>query len=248
VEQGAREINCRRQWPEGSVAGTGPRTRTLRVLMWRRGISVANNRLVFRGAFWSLDGQQWKPIHGLLQGFISFEPGEGAGRVSPETVVALGTLVASGQDEPLARQLLREAWAQKDRSQRSALVLAITAAEVSLKHLISALVPDARCLVENPTPPLHKMLTEYLPLLPVKARLAGKILVPPNSLLDEIKTGVELRNRVVHLGHLTLAGEKLDRILCTVSDLLWILDTYQGHKWAIRHVALAVLNDWKPDV
>jgi hypothetical protein len=212
-------------------------SRTLRVLMWRRGISVAYNRLVFTGAFWSLDGQRWKLIDGLVQGYVSLE--EGAGPVSPETVVAVGTLVASGQDEPLARQLMREAWAQKDRSPRSALVLAIAAAEVGLKHCISALVPDARWLVENvPTPPLHKMFTEYLPLLPVKARLAGKILVPPNCLLHEIKTGAKLRNHVVHLGHPPLAAKKLDRILRAVSDLLWILDTYQGHKWAIRHVPL----------
>jgi hypothetical protein len=221
-------------------------SRTLRVLMWRRCISVAYSRRVFKGAFWSLgDGQQWNPIHGLLQGRLSVEPEQGCGPVSPATVVAVGTLVASGQDEPLARQLLREAWAQKDRSQRSALVLAIAAVEVGLKHCISALVPDARWLVENvPTPPLHKMLTEYLPLLPVRT-VSGKFCMPPDNLLDEIRTGVELRNRVVHLGHVKMTAEKLDRLLRGVSDLLWILDTYQGHEWAMHYVDAVVLDNWK---
>jgi hypothetical protein len=221
-------------------------SRTLRVLMWRRCISVAYSRRFFKGAFWSLDGQQWNPIYGLVQGRLSVEPEEGCGPVPPEIAAAVGALVASGQDEPLARQLLREAWAQKDQSQRSALVLAIAATEVGLKHCISALVPDARWLVENvSTPPLHKMLSEYLPLLPVRARLAGKTLEPPDDLLNEIKTGVVLRNRVVHLGHVKLPAEKLDRILRAVSDLLWILDTYQGHEWAIHYVDLVVLNNWK---
>jgi hypothetical protein len=222
-------------------------SRTLRILMWRRGISVAYNRPVFTGAFWSLDGQQWNRIYGLLQGSSSVEPQEPAGPVPPEIVAAVGALAANGQDEPLARQLLREAWAQKDQSYRSALVLAIAAAEVGLKHCISALVPDARWLVENnPTPPLHKMLTEYLPLLPVRARLTGKTLVPSDDLLHEIETGVGLRNSVVHLGHVKMTAEKLDRILRAVSDLLWILDVYQGHKWAIRYIDPAVLNNWKP--
>ncbi|MGH8647030.1 MAG: hypothetical protein ACREX4_22260 [Gammaproteobacteria bacterium] len=45
-----------------------------------------------------------------------------------------------------------------------------------------------------------------------------------------------------------MTEEKLARILRAVSDLLWILDTYQGHKWAIHYVDPAVLNNWKPDV
>lgn len=165
---------------------------------------------------------QWNPIYGLLQVSASVGPQEFRGPVPPEIAAAVGTLVASGQDEPLTRQLLREAWTQKVQSHRSAVVLAIAAVGVSLKECISALVPDVRWLVENvPMPPSHNMLTEYLPLLPVRARLAGKTLVPPD-LLHEIRTGVELRNRVVHLGHVKMTAEKLDRILLRVSDLLWI--------------------------
>ncbi|MGH8647029.1 MAG: hypothetical protein ACREX4_22255 [Gammaproteobacteria bacterium] len=141
-------------------------SRTFRIFMWRRGMSVASSRLVFRGAFWSLHGQQWNPIYGLVRLRAYVGPQEPCGPVPPEIAADVGALVASGQDGPLARQLLREAWAQIGPSQRSALVLAIAAAEIGLKHCISALVPNARWLVENvPTPPLHKMLTEYLPLL-----------------------------------------------------------------------------------
>ncbi|MGQ0595368.1 MAG: hypothetical protein ACT4QB_22830 [Gammaproteobacteria bacterium] len=71
-------------------------------------------------------------------------------------------------------------------------------------------------------------------------------LMPPDDLLHEIETGVGLRNSVVHLGDVKMTAEKLDRILRAVSDLLWILDIYQGHKWAIRYIDPAVLNNWKP--
>jgi hypothetical protein len=42
-----------------------------------------------------------------------------------------------------------------------------------------------------------------------------------------------------------LTAEKLDRILRAVSDLLWILDTYQGHEWARQYVDAVVLDNWK---
>jgi hypothetical protein len=61
----------------------------------------------------------------------------------------VSTVVANGGDEPLARQILREAWAQKSASPRSALVLAIAAAEVGFKQCVSQLVPEARWLVEE---------------------------------------------------------------------------------------------------
>ena len=80
------------------------------------------------------------------------------------------------------------------------------------------------------------MLTEYLPYLPVKLKLTGKTLAPPEDLLQEIRTGVNLRNQVAHLGNASVTSEKFDKIIKAVSDLLWILDFYQGHKWAIRNV------------
>ena len=44
-----------------------------------------------------------------------------------------------------------------------------------------------------------------------------------------------------------MTWEKLIRILKAVSDLLWILDFYQGHRWAIFYVQQAVLGAWKSD-
>jgi hypothetical protein len=222
--------------------------RVIRVFMWRRGLHVEYSLPAFAEASWSFDGHTWNPIRNLLQLHLSIGLPIKQGPVPAEITDYVGSFVANGGDEPLARQLLREAWVQKSASARSALVLAIAAAEVGFKRCVSQLVPEARWLVEEvPSPPLYKMLTEYLPHLPVKLRLTGKTLLPPEDLLREIRTGVNLRNQVSHLGNASVTLEKLDRILKAVSDLLWILDFYQGHEWAIRYVQQAVLGAWKSD-
>ena len=221
--------------------------RTIRLLMWRRGMRVDYSLSPYRTMFWSMDGEQWKPLPVRITGFVGHVgiPWR-QGPVPSEVIADVSTLVERGDDEPLAHQLMREAWVQKNASPRSALVIALTAAEVGFKHCVSNLVPDSKWLVENlQSPPLYKMLTEYLPLLPVRLRLKGKTLVPPEELLHEIRTGNNLRNEVVHQGHVKIAPEKLDRILKAVSDLLWILDVYQGREWAIKNVQ--VRNTWKSD-
>jgi hypothetical protein len=231
-----------------TIAGlTGQLGRAIRVFMWRRGLHVEYSPPPVRSsASWSLDGHTWNPIRdrvALLWGWNSIPIYQGP--VPAEITEYVGPYVANGGDEPLARRILREAWAQKSASPRSALVLAITAAEVGFKECVSELVPEARWLVdEAPSPPLYRMLTEYLPHLPVKLRLRGKTLVPPEDLLREIKTGVFLRNQAAHRGE-SVTFEKLLRILKAV--LLWILDFYQGHQWAIRYVQVAVLDAWKSD-
>jgi hypothetical protein len=224
-------------------------SRTIRLLMWRRGMRVDYSLPYYRDTFWSLDGQQWVPIQHRVAGFsgsvsLPWYQGPVPGAVLDD----VSTLVERGDDEPLAHQLLREAWTQKSVSPQSSLVFAIAAAEVGFKQCVSALVPGAEWLVENlQTPPLHRMLKEYLPLLPVRAWRKGKTLAPPDELLHEIRTGNDLRNKVSHQGHVKMTAEKLDRILKAVSDLLWILDLYQGREWAIRNVQVQVLNSWESD-
>lgn len=218
------------------------------MLMWRRGTRVDYSLPFDREAFWSLDGKQWNRIQVIVGLKITFGMPWKQGPVSGEVIADVSTLVENGDDEPLAHQLLREAWSQKIGSPHNSLVFAITAAEAGFKQSVSKLVPEARWLVENlQTPSLSRMLTEYLPLLPVRLRLEKKTLAPPNELLHEIRTGNDLRNKVAHQGHVIIAAEKLDRILRAVSDLLWILDFYQGHEWAIHNVQPGVLTGWKSD-
>jgi len=51
-------------------------------------------------------------------------------------------MIKPGAEEPLGRQLFREAWSEREMHPRSALVvIGVAAAEVGFKRLVGSLVP-----------------------------------------------------------------------------------------------------------
>ena len=84
--------------------------------------------------------------------------------VPPDEIVRL---VEEGKVEPVARQLFREAWALKDFESFKRTRHSMAAAELGVKDWIAALVPNAQWLAkEIPSPPLFKILRDYVPTLP----------------------------------------------------------------------------------
>jgi hypothetical protein len=156
--------------------------------------------------------------------------------------------VEAGAEEPLGRQLFREAWSQAHENPRSALVIGVTAAEVGLKRLIGTLIPQANWLVQEiQMPPATQIMRDYLPTLPVKARLKdGRPLTLPSKLIRQVEKAFRLRNRVVHVGVTPPSREDLFGMLEAISDLLWICDVYLGEHWAMRHVSLETQKEWQP--
>jgi hypothetical protein len=62
-------------------------------------------------------------------------------------------------------------------------------------------VPDAEWLANNvPTPPLDKLVSNYLPMLPAKLKIEGKVLKPSKRIRSAIRKGIEARNASVHAG------------------------------------------------
>ena len=148
-------------------------------------------------------------------------------------------LATAGTEEPLGRQLFREAWSQKNSRPRSALVIGVAAAEVGFKKLVGSLVPQAQWLVDEvQTPSLSNMLSNFLPTLPVKARFEGKSIRPPKALRLQLEKAVNRRNKVVHAGEPPPKWDELEEMLRAVNDFLWICDVYQGHVWAAKHISL----------
>jgi len=74
-------------------------------------------------------------------------------------------------------------------------------------------------------PPLVSMLTDYLPLLPVRARIHGSLPFAPKTMTDAFKKGVQLRNKTAHAGE-GVRSDTLKEILTAVHDLLYLLDVY----------------------
>lgn len=184
---------------------------------------------------WSRDGVFWHPAPTNFRVYW-----EVLSALTPSTAIRTDTteIVSGGGSSPLHHDLFREAWDQRHPNPRSAVVVGIAAAELGIKDLIAILVPNAEWLAFNtPAPPLIKMLTEYLPTLPARQTLGGKVLAPPDALLASLRKGVTLRNQLAHAGGPTLSTDTVIEILESVRDLLWLLDYYAGHAWALAYVS-----------
>lgn len=142
--------------------------------------------------------------------------------------------------EPVAHQLLREAWNLRHTNPRSSLVLGVAAAEVGFKSLIIDLLPAARGIVEDlPAPPLAKLIRHSLPELPIAAAVAPERRCP-QPILKVLIEANEQRNHVVHRGGEPLTS--LDAVLRTVREFLYLLDLYRGHDWAAAQLSSDTLE------
>jgi hypothetical protein len=153
--------------------------------------------------------------------------------ISDEDVESLRTVWDSREVEPLAHELLREAASQQIDRPRSCVVMAVAAAEVGLKQLIGNLIPDAKWLADNvPSPPLHQILLEFLPVLPTQFRVGGVIPKVPEELLATVKKAATMRNQIVHGKSPKTTKETLREILTAIHDCLYIFDCYSRKLWA----------------
>jgi hypothetical protein len=108
-------------------------------------------------------------------------------------------LTTMGSYEPLGHELFHEAWELRNDNPRSSLVIGLAAAETGFKQFSSNLIPEASWLIQNvPSPPLVKMLQNFLPQIPTKNKIYGKTLSPPQDFLDILTKGNNLRNDIVH--------------------------------------------------
>ena len=218
---------------------------TIQLFQWRNGlVDVPTPAAENAQAFYSGDGKTWLKVS-LVR---SIKLGVGMAfkkslkDVPPEEIVRM---VESGDQEPVAHQLFREAWELRSSNPRSALAIGIAAAEIGVKDLIASLIPNAQWLLtETPSPPVVKILREYLPVLPVRGRFKDKTLKPPPELITLIKEGIEYRNRLVHGGASLPDRKELESILRAVNDVLWVCELYAGAGWAGKYVSANTIRLW----
>lgn len=211
-----------------------------RALRWRHGLNVPVKALAHIGQDFSLDRVHWIPIpsSGLSARAwvtVSGIPLYDVIRTELEETLAQTSLV------PVGHELLFEAEELANSHERSALVLSLAALEVGAKELVAALVPEAEWLVEHlPSPPLERLIGEYVPTLALRAHLSGTSrMLPRKELIDEIKKAARLRNELVHVGGGNVDGQWLDQWLNLCSSLLYAFDCYAGREWAASRVAQA---------
>ena len=209
---------------------------TAKVIRWRWAIKSSHKPInSTRGTCWSFDKQTWLPMPADLRLF-------GGGfefyfKVSPRLRREMEALMNAGQSEPLSHEIFLEAWGLRSGNPRSSLIIGMCAAEIGFKQCIGKLVPDAEWLANNvPTPPLDRMLSTYLPLLPAKLKIEGRVLKPSRRIRTAIKNGIEARNRTVHVGSEPPKGEFLEELLLSIRDLLYLFDFYCGFEWALEYI------------
>lgn len=210
--------------------------RSVKIIRWRKGLKSAHKPVrATLGLSWSFNGQDWyKMPTGLISLSTSIEL---VFSWSSNHQAEIESLIADEANEPLGHELFLEAWQNKSASPRSALIVGIAAAEVGLKECIGKLVPYAQWLVGNmPSPPLDKMISRYLPLLPAKLKIKDAVIKPPKAILTALSRGIEMRNKTTHAGNAAPKEEELKELLLSVRDLLYLLDYYCGSAWALENI------------
>jgi hypothetical protein len=217
---------------------------TIKQYRWRLRNESGTNLIKFSNFnYYSTDGIDWKlfPISATLVFTVGFPAKQ---EYSDKEFKSVGDLLSADQLEPLGHDLLHEAWELRRTNPRSSLVIGIAAAETGFKQFCATLAPDASWLIENvPSPPMVKMLEEYLPLIKTKYNIYGHTLPPPKSLTEILKKGVLLRNNIVHGKQNEVGKETVEEILNAIRDLLYLLDFYSGHIWAWEHVNAQYLHE-----
>jgi hypothetical protein len=217
--------------------------KSIKGLRWRLRNESSANPIKFWGGFrYSSDGKTWKSFPDQVKLTINF--GFAVKKeYSNEELLSIQQLMSKGEYEPISHELLHEAWELRKDSTRSSLVIGLAAAETGFKHFSSKFVPAASWLIMNvPTPPLIKMLENFLPQIQTKNKIYGYVLAPPKELLDILTKSVELRNKVVHGANASLKKETVEEVLNSIRDLLYLLDYYSGHTWAWSHINGTVLQ------
>ena len=222
-------------------------------LRWRLGIDGGPHRLVscptsIRWQHESTDLAQ--DAYGFLEHQIPIGVSELAFPEGQELTLgdgkrrAVEELLAKEAVQPLHHDLFREAWQNRNVNPRSALVIAIASLETAVKTTICELQEPLRWVFEKLiSPPVDKLLREYIPQLPAKNKLNGSVLRPPTHIISEIKKGIEQRNRLVHGSEEGLAPSDLQDLFLAIRDVLYLLDYYRGHDWAVDRIRSEVKNE-----
>ncbi len=210
--------------------------RTLRVLRWRHARPAHHNPIRTLHRFdWSFDGVEWVAVIRDIRLDVSL--GIPCEQWSADLLPSVEQLIVEHQREPIGHELYREASSHEDDHPRSAVVLAVAAAEIGFKQFVAKSVPQSQWLVENlPSPPLVRMLTDFLPGIPLPITKADRQPFVPDLILRELEKAVLVRNQLVHGRRNTVERDSAHSILWAVHDFLYLLDFYSGQTWALKNL------------
>lgn len=147
----------------------------------------------------------------------------------------------TSSEESVAHELLREAKVLQAHSPRSAFLIATSALEVGVKAYVAYLSPDTSWLLsELPSPPIHKILRQYVPELHQQRGMQVGYWDKLKPWFKRVESGATTRNKLVHTGAIQINPKDVAAHLQDVSDLLYLFDVLRGHEWAKHNVGSAM--------
>lgn len=67
----------------------------------------------------------------------------------------------------------------------------------------------------------------------------------PESMLKTLNTGITIRNKIVHGSKQEIDLGTLEKVLRVIRDLLYLLDYYCGHSWALKNVSIETMREFE---
>jgi len=206
------------------------------LLRWRYDLDGPPRATSSLGSRWSEDGSDW--LHFPTAVSTSARFAHLGISFTAEQVSEIEHLIGTDTFQPLGAALLREADFLIHQSIATALVLGVTAIEIGVKELIRQVQPDTTWLLENsPSPPVVRILSDYLPKLPTVLDFGGAVLPPPASTLSVVRKAVTLRNRASHYSPTGVSLSTTEQVLNAADDLLRLFDYYAGNAWALDYMS-----------
>jgi hypothetical protein len=199
------------------------------VLRWRYCLMEGPLRPFHNGTeSYSFDGVEWREIpRRAMSATLSFGHPQPKAAVSEQVIQEVIELVKKDVDEPLERQLFREAWNLREQYPKAAFVIGVAAAEIGFRSLIGPI---------GGRKAISRLLAQHWPGPRFKYTIQGREIKPSASILKVLKEGIQKRNAVIHEGAVAPGKDELREILSNIGQLLWIWDLYSGHKWALEHL------------
>jgi hypothetical protein len=226
----------------------GQVSRLVRLFRWSQNVDAPHNAFNFSGGalYWKVDPTQEEFRLVPLQSNAQRGRSPIGIRWSEDDQQQLKALLASDAEEPLAHELKREGTALLSTAPRSALLALNSALEIGVKQHVAAVAPQTAWLMEEmPSPPIHKLLRRYLPILH-----ADRTDIPWDNLRTLCKSAQELaetRNKLAHGGKIA-SDEDIGKYITVVQDWIYLLDFLDGHVWAADHLSAETRKNlgWPP--
>lgn len=201
----------------------------VKTMRWAQAADCPHSPLGFVSYHWSADKKNWFPMPSDLAVEAHLVKPFNFNSASIEPVLALW----QSEEEPLAHELIREAFDVAHLNKRSALLIGVSALEIAVKEYVMYLVPYSYDILKKmSSPPILQLVQEVIPSIQKAKHIENSHFPYDKETADFIKKWVSIRNQVAHGAKDNSKVNRVVEFLNFVQDELYRIDYCRGHEWA----------------